>query len=61
MKNLTPRMFEMDSSYKINKAKLLRDVRILRTALDGKIPNVTANDAEQLRILLRKCKRDNEI
>jgi hypothetical protein len=29
--------------------------------LDGKIPNVTANDAEQLRILLRKCKRDNEI
>ncbi|CAB4033648.1 Hypothetical predicted protein [Paramuricea clavata] len=51
-------MFEMDSSYKINKAKLLRDVRILRTALDGKIHDVTANDAEQLRILLKKCKRD---
>ncbi|CAB4022877.1 Hypothetical predicted protein [Paramuricea clavata] len=58
MKNLTPRMFGMDSFYKINQAKLLRDVRILRTALDGKIPDVMANDAEQLRILLKKCKRD---
>jgi len=29
----------------------------LRSALDGRIPPVQANDPEQLKILLRKCKR----
>lgn len=58
VKNLTPRMFAADPSYKINKAKLMRDVRLLRAFLDGKIPAVTANDNEQLRILISKCKKN---
>ena len=36
----------------------MRDVRLLRTFLDGKIPAVTANDNEQLRILISKCKKN---
>ena len=58
IKNLTPRMYGMDASYKLNKAKLMRDVRILRTATDGRIPEVTSNDTEQLQILLNKSKKD---
>ena len=58
VKNLTPRMFAADPSYKVNKAKLMRDVRLLRTFLDGKIPAFTANDSEQLRILISKCKKN---
>ena len=50
VKNLTPRMFAADASYKTNKAKLMHDVRLLRTFCDGKIPVSTANDAEQLKI-----------
>ena len=58
IKNLSPRLFAIDSSYKTNKAKLMRDIKLLRTALDGRIPEVTANDGEQLQILLKKCKTD---
>lgn len=56
VKNLTPRLFAADPTYKTNKAKLMRDVRLLRTFLDGKIPVVTSNDAEQLKILISKSK-----
>ena len=38
IKNLTPRLFAVDPSYKTNKAKLMRNVRLLCSALDGKIP-----------------------
>lgn len=58
VKNITPRMIAADPSYKSNKAKLMRDVRLLRTFQDGKIPPVTANDEEQLRIIISKCKRN---
>lgn len=61
IKNLTSRMYAMDSSYKLNKAKLMRDVRILRTATDGQIPAITSNDSEQLRILLNKSKKDIKV
>ena len=57
VKNLTPRMYAANPEYKTNKAKLMRDVRILRTFLDGKIPCVTANDAEQLNILISTSKK----
>ena len=57
VKNLTPRMFAADASYKTNKAKLMRDVRLRRTVCDGKIPVSTANDAEQLKILIGKLKQ----
>jgi hypothetical protein len=56
IKNLIPRLHEVDKGYKINKPKLMRDIRMLRKWLDGKIPPVTSNDPEQLRILLRKCR-----
>ena len=52
-KNMTPRMYAVDSTYKTNKPKLMRDLRILRQFLDGTIPQVTANDPEQLRILIK--------
>ena len=58
VKNLSPRLFAIDSLYKTNKAKLMRDIKLLRTALDGRILEVTANDVEQLQILLKKCKTD---
>ena len=58
VKNLTPRMYAADSSYRVNKSKLMRDVRLLRTHLDGKIPAITANDGEQIRILISKCKKN---
>ena len=35
----------------------MRDIRLLRSALDGPIPPVQTNDLEQLKILLRKCKQ----
>ena len=54
---MTPRLFAVDPSYKTNKAKLMRDVRLLRSALDGKIPPAQTNDPEQLRILLAKCRK----
>lgn len=57
IKNLTPRLFAVDPSYKTNKAKLMRDVRLLRSALDGKIPPAQTNDPEQLKILLAKCRK----
>jgi hypothetical protein len=58
IKNLTPRLYKLDHSYKLNKPKLLRDIRMLRKCTDGKIPPVTANDSEQLRILLSKCRKN---
>ena len=61
VRNLMPRMYNADESYKKNKPKLMRDVRLLRDCLDGKIPPVTANDAEQIRILISKFKRSKEI
>ena len=51
-------MYAANPAYKTNKAKLMRDVRILRTFLDGKIPSVTANDTEQLSILISKSKKN---
>lgn len=36
----------------------MRNVRILRTFLDGKIPCVTADDTEQLSILISKSKKN---
>ena len=39
----------------------MRDVRLLRESLDGKIPPVTTNDAEQLRILIARCKRSKQL
>ena len=58
IKNLTPRLYAVDPLYKTNKPKLMRDVRTLRNFLDGKIPKVCADDPEQLRILLAKCKKN---
>ena len=58
IKNLTPRLYAVDPSYKTNKPKLMRDVRMLRNFLDGKVPKVCADDPEQLRILLAKCKKN---
>ena len=55
VKNLTPRMFAADRSYK---AKLMHNVRLLQTFLDGNIQAVTANDNEQLRILISKYKKN---
>ena len=60
IKALTPRMIKVDQSYKLNKQKLLRDVRILRKFYNGKIPAETTNDAEQLKITLSKCKKTLE-
>ena len=34
----------------------MRDCRLLRNVLDGKIPPVTADDAERLSILIAKCR-----
>ena len=50
-------MMKVDPSYKLNKQRLLRDIRILRKFYNGKIPVETTNDAEQLRITLSKCKQ----
>jgi len=36
----------------------MRDVRILRTFLDRKLPYVTANDTEQLNILISNSKKN---
>ena len=57
IKNLTPQLQAAHTTYKVNRVKLLRDIRILRKCLDGRIPEVTPNDAEQLKALLAKCKR----
>lgn len=54
-KNLTPRLLEVDKTYKINRVKLVRDIRMLRKFCDGKIPEVTSDDAGQLKALLVKC------
>ena len=58
VRNISPCLFAIDILYKTNKAKLMRNIKLLRTALDGCIPEVTANDAEQLQILIKKCKTD---
>lgn len=49
IKTVTPRMYQADESYKVNKAKLMRDVRLLRECLDWKIPPVTTNDSKQIK------------
>lgn len=36
----------------------MRDIRMLRKFLDRRIPEVTSNDAEQLKALLTKCRRN---
>lgn len=61
IKSVTPRMHQADESYKVNKAKLMRDVRLLRECLDGKIPPVTTNNSEQISNLILKCKRSKQI
>ena len=61
VKNLTPRMYDVDPTYKTNKCRLMWDVRLLHESLDGKIPPVTANDAEQLRLLITKLKKTKNI
>ncbi len=55
IKNLKPRLIDMNKSYEQNKVLLMRHLRLLRTELKGNIPPVTCNDAEQLQILLKKC------
>ena len=35
----------------------MRDIRLLRSALDGRTPPVQTNDPGQLKILLRNCKQ----
>lgn len=55
-KNLTPRLLEVDKSYKTNRVKLMRDIRMLRKFCDGKIPEITTDDAGQLKALLSKCR-----
>ena len=54
-------IYTADISYRITKSKLMRDVRLLRTYLDGNIPAITANEDEQLRILISRCKENVEI
>jgi hypothetical protein len=61
VRNLTPRMYNVDPTYKTNKCKLMRDVRLLRESLDGKIPPVTSNDAEQLSLLITKLRKTKNI
>ena len=61
IKSVMPRMYQADESYKVNKAKLMRDVRLLRECLDGKIPPVTTNDSEQIKNLILRCKRSKQI
>lgn len=61
IKNLSPRLYQADLSYKTNKMKLMRDIRLLREHFDGKIPPTTTNDAEQLKILIVKLKRQKRI
>ena len=39
----------------------MRDVRLLRTYPDGKIPCSTANDGEQLNILISKSKKNLKV
>lgn len=55
-KNLTPRLLEVDKTYKTNRVKLMRDIRMLRKFCDGKIPEITTDDAGQLKALLAKCR-----
>ena len=45
-------------AYKTNRAKLMCDMRILRTFLDGKIACVIANDMEQFSILILQSKKN---
>ena len=45
-------------AYKTNRAKLMFDMRILRTFLDGKIACVIANDTEQFSILISQSKKN---
>ena len=54
-------MYNVDRTYKTNKCRLMRDVPLLRESLDGKIPPVTANDAEQLGLLITKLKKTKNI
>ena len=61
IKRVTPRMYQADESYKVNKAKLMRGVRLLRECLDGKVPPVTTNDSEQIKNLILKRKRSKQI
>ena len=56
IKAFTLRMLKVNPEYKTNRPKLLRDIRILRQFLGGKIPQETTNDPEQLRITIAKCK-----
>ena len=61
IKALTPRMMRVNhAEYKMNRLKLLRDIRVLRQFFGGKIPDETTNDPEQLRITLSKCKSSLE-
>ena len=39
----------------------MRDVRLLWESLDGNIPPATTNDAEQLRILIARCKSSKQL
>ena len=51
-------MYAACPAYKTNKKKLMGDVCILKTFLDGKIPCVTANDMERLNILISNGKKN---
>ena len=51
-------MYAACLAYKTNKKKLMGDMRILKTFLDGKISCVTANNMEQLNILISNSKKN---
>ena len=51
-------MYAACPAYKTNKKKLMGDMRILKTFLDGKISCVTANNMEQLNILISNSKKN---
>ena len=59
IRNVRPRLqnlFPEEYKRKDGKQRLLRDVRYLKIATDGKIPPITQNDKDNVRNLLRKGK-----
>ncbi len=59
IRNVCPRLqnlFPEEYKGKDGKQRLLRDVRYLKVATDGKIPPITQNDKDNMKNLLRKGK-----
>lgn len=47
----------VDPSWQTDKARLMRDVRLMQESLERKIPPQTTNDREQLALLIAKVKK----